>query len=77
MSTSINNMNKLFMNKEKEFQELSNVEKSSMYFILNRFMSITHPFMAVKLNRIRINSLEVVNFFNFLENPIEFIFIGY
>jgi len=55
-------LSKVLFENPGEWDKISNYEKKKHYFMMNRFMSISFPLQAHVLSHIRINPVEVLNF---------------
>jgi len=56
-------LNMMFRDKPK-FSKLTNGDKSRNYFMINRFMAIKNPSIAMQLSFYGINPVEVVNYWS-------------
>lgn len=62
MPTVFDTINKMYVDKEKQWAETSNYEKGSAYFLLNRCMSMIHPILSAELSRIKICTFGVMEY---------------
>lgn len=55
---------KILFSKGPEWDKLSDQDKSRNFFMVNRYMSIKFPVQAAHLSHMRINTVEVLNYWH-------------